>query len=81
MAVTIDNVNDYMNMLLDMLVGSGVRDQMAMFRKGFSSIFDVDHLKLLTPEELVSLFGNSVEDWSYSSKDIFIVQWTLLQVD
>lgn len=78
MAVTIDNVNDYMNMLLDMLVGSGVRDQMAMFRKGFSSIFDVDHLKLLTPEELVSLFGNSVEDWSYSSKDIFIiVQWTL----
>lgn len=78
MAVTIDNVNDYMNMLLDMLVGSGVRDQMAMFRKGFSSIFDVDHLKLLAPEELVSLFGNSVEDWSYSSKDIFIiVQWTL----
>lgn len=74
MAVTIDNVNDYMNMLLDMLVGSGVRDQMAMFRKGFSSIFDVDHLKLLAPEELVSLFGNSVEDWSYSSKDIFIVQ-------
>lgn len=81
MAVTIDNVNDYMNMLLDMLVGSGIRDQMAMFRKGFSSIFDVDHLKLLAPEELVSLFGNSVEDWSYSSKDIFIVQWTLLQVD
>ncbi|KAI7885357.1 hypothetical protein K492DRAFT_123830 [Lichtheimia hyalospora FSU 10163] len=67
MAVTIDNVNDYMDMLLDMLVGSGIREQMAMFRKGFTSIFDLDHLKILAPEELVSLFGNSVEDWSYST--------------
>jgi hypothetical protein len=34
---------------------------------GFSTIFPVSDLCIFTPEELVLLFGNPVEDWSIES--------------
>lgn len=37
------------------------------YRAGFSTIFPVSDLCIFTPEELVLLFGNPVEDWSIES--------------
>lgn len=66
--VTINNVEEYIELLQDKLAGSGIAKQMDAFRQGFDQLFALDDLKILTYNELVSLYGVSSEDWSYASK-------------
>ncbi|KAG2219608.1 hypothetical protein INT45_011333 [Circinella minor] len=65
--VTIQNVEEFIELLEDMIAGSGVSNQFEAFRQGFNQLFAIDDLKVLTYEELVSLFGSSTEDWSYAT--------------
>ena len=67
-AVTIENVNIYVDKVLDMVLGSGVQRQIDAFRAGFSQVFSYTALKAFTPSELVMLFGQVEEDWSLESK-------------
>ncbi|KAL8393973.1 hypothetical protein RB595_003660 [Gaeumannomyces hyphopodioides] len=62
--LTIENVDLYLEKVLDMTLGSGVRRQIDAFRKGFSQVFPYSALSAFTPDELVSLFGRVEEDWS-----------------
>ncbi|KAL9639172.1 MAG: hypothetical protein Q9204_001208 [Flavoplaca sp. TL-2023a] len=62
--VTIDNVGDYVEKVIDMTLGSGVQRQVDAFRAGFSQVFAYSALKAFTPSELVMLFGRVEEDWS-----------------
>jgi E3 ubiquitin-protein ligase TRIP12 len=63
-AVTIDNVALYVERVLDLTLGSGVRRQINAFQTGFSQVFSYSSLKAFTPNELVMLFGRVEEDWS-----------------
>ncbi|KAL1966277.1 hypothetical protein VTN77DRAFT_4630 [Rasamsonia byssochlamydoides] len=63
-AVTIDNVDVYVDRVIDMTLGSGVRRQIEAFRTGFSQVFPYSALRAFTPNELVMLFGRVEEDWS-----------------
>ncbi|KAL8693846.1 MAG: hypothetical protein Q9218_001402 [Villophora microphyllina] len=63
-SVTLDNVGDYVEKVVDMTLGSGVRRQVDAFRAGFSQVFPYSALKAFTPNELVMLFGRVEEDWS-----------------
>lgn len=63
-SVTIENVDLYVDRVVDMTLGSGVRRQVEAFRAGFSQVFAYSSLKTFTPSELVILFGQSKEDWS-----------------
>ncbi|KAL8971147.1 MAG: hypothetical protein Q9183_001191, partial [Haloplaca sp. 2 TL-2023] len=63
-AVTMDNVGDYVDKVIDMTLGSGVQRQVDAFRVGFSQVFPYSALKAFTPSELVMLFGRVEEDWS-----------------
>lgn len=63
-AVTINNVNVYLDRVIDMTLGSGVRRQIDSFRAGFSQVFPYSALRAFTPNELVMLFGRVEEDWS-----------------
>ncbi|KIX04003.1 uncharacterized protein Z518_07556 [Rhinocladiella mackenziei CBS 650.93] len=63
-AVTADNVETYIERVLDMSLGSGVRPQIEAFQAGFSQVFSYSSLKAFTPDELVMLFGRVDEDWS-----------------
>ncbi|KAI8082723.1 uncharacterized protein BX664DRAFT_387876 [Halteromyces radiatus] len=65
--VTMDNVEEYIYLLTDMIAGSGIKEQISAFRDGFSGLFPIEDLKVLTCEELVSLFGAANEDWSYAT--------------
>lgn len=88
-AVTIDNVDTYVEKVLDFTLGSGVQRQADAFRAGFSEVFPYSALKAFTPDELVMLFGTSDEDWSLESKshpaqnihhwvaNMFQLSWTL----
>jgi E3 ubiquitin-protein ligase TRIP12 len=63
-AVTIDNVALYVERVLDLTLGNGVRRQIEAFQAGFSQVFSYSSLKAFTPNELVMLFGRVEEDWS-----------------
>ncbi len=68
MAVTIENVEEYLQKVIDFTLGSGVRRQVNAFKAGFSQVFPYAALKAFTPDELVMLFGRVEEDWSLESK-------------
>lgn len=67
-SVTIYNVDAYLDKVIDMTLGSGVKRQIDAFRAGFSQVFPYDALSAFTPDELVSLYGRVDEDWSLESK-------------
>ena len=62
--LTIENVGSYIERVVDVTLGSGVRQQAEQFRIGFSEVFNYSALKAFTPSELVMLFGRNEEDWS-----------------
>ncbi|KAG9256818.1 uncharacterized protein F5Z01DRAFT_672051 [Emericellopsis atlantica] len=62
--VTIDNVESYLEKVVDVTLESGVRRQVDAFRAGFSAVFPYSALSAFTPDELVNLFGKADEDWS-----------------
>ena len=63
-AVTMNNVDLYIERVLDLSLGSGVRAQIQSFQEGFSQVFSFSSLQAFTPNELVMLFGRVEEDWS-----------------
>jgi len=63
-SLTIENVDQYIERVIDMTLGSGVRHQVEAFRAGFSQVFPFTALRAFTPNELVMLFGQAEEDWS-----------------
>lgn len=67
-ALSIDNVDLYLEKVIDMTLGSGVRRQVDAFRAGFSDVFPYSALSAFTPDELCVLFGRTEEDWSLESK-------------
>lgn len=66
--VTIENVDLYVDRVVNMTLGSGVQRQVDAFRTGFSQVFPYTALRAFTPNELVMLFGHAEEDWSIESK-------------
>ncbi|GFF71049.1 hypothetical protein CNMCM6936_009470 [Aspergillus lentulus] len=62
--VTIENVDKYVDRVVDMTLGSGVQRQVEAFRTGFSQVFPYSALRTFTPNELVMLFGRAEEDWT-----------------
>ena len=66
--VTLDNVNTYVDRVLELTLGSGVRKQIDAFQTGFSQVFSYASLRAFTPNELVMLFGRVEEDWTMESE-------------
>jgi len=63
-AVSIDNVELYLEKVIDFTLGTGVQRQVDAFRVGFTQVFPYSALSAFTPDELVMLFGRIEEDWS-----------------
>lgn len=65
--VTIHNVDEYLELVVDAVTGTSIARQVEAFRNGFNGVFPVNDLQLFHPEELVSFFGKTEEDWSYET--------------
>lgn len=65
--MTIDNVDEYVDLVVDFTMGRGIKRQINAFKKGFSSVFPYEALCAFTADELAMVFGKSDEDWSYDS--------------
>lgn len=61
--VTLENVGEYVQRVLDVFLAEGVRAQAAAFRTGFSSVFSIERLAAFTPDELDVLLNGSRERW------------------
>lgn len=59
-----DNVADYIRHIISSIIGEDVKDSIQSFITGFSKVFPYSNLLILTPEELVDLFGGVEENWS-----------------
>ncbi|CAF2541147.1 unnamed protein product [Rotaria sp. Silwood2] len=65
MDVTIDNVDQYLNLSLQFILRDGIRRQMNAFRNGFNQVFSLDHLQCFNPHELqLVLCGNQWPSWT-----------------
>ncbi|SCV00248.1 LAMI_0G03840g1_1 [Lachancea mirantina] len=62
--VTSENLEVYLEKLLDQLLGSGVQKQIQSFIDGFSRAFPYASLLIFSPAELTNLFGMIEEDWT-----------------
>lgn len=67
-SVTTENVEEYIEEIIDAIIGRGAKLQAKAFSEGFSKVFPIADLRAFTPDELVMLFGNAEEDWSLESK-------------
>lgn len=62
--VTAQNLDKYIQKVIDSTIYSGVIHQVKSFMDGFSKVFPVGSLVIFSAEELVSMFGNGEEDWT-----------------
>jgi len=51
-AVTVDNVEDYVDRTVDFILNKGIRRQMESLRAGFNLVFPLDKLNPFNPEEV-----------------------------
>ncbi|KAI0773262.1 hypothetical protein BD413DRAFT_656909 [Trametes elegans] len=63
-SVTSDNVDEYVQEVIEAIIGTGAQAQAQAFREGFSKVFPISDLQAFTSDELAMLFGNADEDWS-----------------
>lgn len=67
--MTIDNVEVYIERVVDLTVGTGVREQLKKFKEGFNRVFPITDLQSFSVPELgILVSGNENEDWSVESK-------------
>lgn len=66
--VTIENVKEYIQEVIDATIGTGAAMQAKAFREGFSRVFPVTDLQAFSSDELGVLFGSAEEDWSIESE-------------
>lgn len=63
--VTIDNAEEYVDLVFDYCMQNGVQKQMEAFRSGFNKVFPMEKLGSFSPEEVqMILCGNQSPSWS-----------------
>jgi E3 ubiquitin-protein ligase TRIP12 len=77
----VDNANleEYIELVLEHTLGTGIKRQAEAFKEGFSMIFSIKDMRIFAPEELGLLLGNADEDWSRESES-FVALRTLVLI-
>eukprot|EP01103_Thecamoeba_quadrilineata_P015346 TRINITY_DN481_c1_g1_i1.p1 TRINITY_DN481_c1_g1~~TRINITY_DN481_c1_g1_i1.p1 ORF type:complete len:1638 (-),score=371.48 TRINITY_DN481_c1_g1_i1:6-4919(-) len=67
--VTADNVDEYVELVVDAFLKKGVESQVANFQDGFNSVFPLENLQLFTPSEVDLLLSGleSNESWDLNT--------------
>ncbi|PPD87889.1 hypothetical protein GOBAR_DD15161 [Gossypium barbadense] len=61
--VDINNLEEYISLVVDATVKTGIMHQMEAFRDGFNQVFDISSLQIFTPQELDYLLCGRRELW------------------
>uniref|UniRef100_UPI00358F4BE9 E3 ubiquitin-protein ligase HECTD1-like n=1 Tax=Myxine glutinosa TaxID=7769 RepID=UPI00358F4BE9 len=63
--VTVENAEEYVDLMLDFCLHSGITKQMEAFRDGFNQVFPMEKLIPFTPEEVqLKLCGDQCPSWT-----------------
>ncbi|KAG0473152.1 hypothetical protein HPP92_015009 [Vanilla planifolia] len=65
--VNIDNLDEYVTLVVDATVKTGIIRQMEAFRAGFNQVFDISFLQIFSPNELDYLICGRRELWEPDS--------------
>ncbi|KAL0356582.1 UNVERIFIED_CONTAM: E3 ubiquitin-protein ligase UPL3 [Sesamum calycinum] len=65
--VDASSLEDYVSLVVDATVGTGILRQMEAFRSGFNQVFDISTLQIFTPNELDYLLCGRRELWKAES--------------
>ncbi|XBH75273.1 hypothetical protein VPH35_102061 [Triticum aestivum] len=65
--VNIHNLEEYVSLVVDATVKSGIMKQVEAFRSGFSQVFDISSLQIFSPQELDYLICGRQEIWEAES--------------
>eukprot|EP00262_Sarcandra_glabra_P013876 TRINITY_DN3930_c0_g3_i1.p1 TRINITY_DN3930_c0_g3~~TRINITY_DN3930_c0_g3_i1.p1 ORF type:complete len:763 (-),score=140.63 TRINITY_DN3930_c0_g3_i1:333-2501(-) len=61
--VDINNLEEYMSLVVDATVKTGITRQMEAFREGFNQVFDISSLQIFSPHDLDYLLCGRREMW------------------
>jgi len=62
--VTSKNFEEYLKLIYENLCGTGIKDYISAFKKGFNSVFDISFLKCFQSSEIEEILCGSVnETW------------------
>ncbi|XP_058785696.1 E3 ubiquitin-protein ligase UPL3-like isoform X2 [Vicia villosa] len=61
--VDINNLEEYVSLVVDATVKNGITRQMEAFRAGFNQVFDISSLQIFNPQELDNLLCGRRELW------------------
>jgi E3 ubiquitin-protein ligase TRIP12 len=67
--VTMDNLSEYISLINDMFLGSGIEKQLEAFKCGFNQFLPIEKLKVFYPDELdVLLCGvpENISNWTFN---------------
>ncbi|KAL0383939.1 UNVERIFIED_CONTAM: E3 ubiquitin-protein ligase UPL3 [Sesamum radiatum] len=65
--VDASSLEDYVSLVVDAMVGTGISRQMEAFRSGFNQVFDISTLQIFSPNELDYLLCGRRELWKAES--------------
>jgi E3 ubiquitin-protein ligase TRIP12 len=69
-AVTLDNLEEYVNLVKDAFLGAGVAQQIDTIREGFEQYISVESLKTFTASEIDELICGVVEGASWTKAEL-----------
>jgi len=63
--VNLDNIEEYIELMLDFCLHSGIAKQMNELREGFNAVFPLSKMRCFSPEEVrLMLCGDQVPSWT-----------------
>ncbi|CAN0926806.1 E3 ubiquitin-protein ligase UPL4 [Linum grandiflorum] len=73
--VNMDNLEEYVTLVVDATVCSGITRQTEAFKSGFNQVFPIEHLKIFTEEELERLLCGEPDFWSQSNELVDLIKF------
>nr|KYP43929.1 E3 ubiquitin-protein ligase UPL4 [Cajanus cajan] len=62
--VNMGNLEDYVSLIVDATVRSGISRQVDAFKSGFNQVFPIEHLRIFNEEELERMLCGEYDSWA-----------------
>ncbi|XP_068492521.1 E3 ubiquitin-protein ligase UPL4-like [Phaseolus vulgaris] len=71
--VNMRNLENYVSLIVDATVRSGISRQMEAFESGFNQVFSIEHIRIFNEEELESMFCGESDSWTMNNLEDYIM--------
>jgi len=60
------NLEEYISLVVDATINSGISRQVEAFKSGFNQVFPIEHLQIFTEKELERLLCGEHDSWAFN---------------